>query len=46
MGMGRQSLGARINVVTLWLVGLPLASGLSIGLGVGAPGLWVAMAGA
>ncbi|KAG2496485.1 hypothetical protein HYH03_005310 [Edaphochlamys debaryana] len=39
-GAGRQTLGARVNLLTLWFVGLPLAAVLGLWLRLGNVGLW------
>lgn len=44
MGAGRQKVGFIVNLVSLWLVGLPVAGGLGLGLGLGTPGLWAGIA--
>ncbi|KAG2425324.1 hypothetical protein HXX76_013739 [Chlamydomonas incerta] len=43
-GAGRTGAGLRVNLVTLWLVGLPVAAGLGLGAGWGNVGLWVGIA--
>ncbi|KXZ54974.1 hypothetical protein GPECTOR_3g140 [Gonium pectorale] len=39
-GAGRQGVGLAVNLVTLWVVGLPVAAGLALGAGWGNLGLW------
>ena len=43
-GAGRTSLGFNVNIVTLWLVGLPVAVFFGIYLHWGCIGLWVGIA--
>lgn len=43
-GSGRTGAGLRVNLVTLWLVGLPVAAGLGLGAGWGNVGLWAGIA--
>ncbi|KAG2430718.1 hypothetical protein HYH02_013560 [Chlamydomonas schloesseri] len=43
-GAGRTGAGLRVNLVTLWLVGLPVAAGLGLGAGWGNVGLWAGIA--
>ncbi|KAK9806774.1 hypothetical protein WJX72_002374 [[Myrmecia] bisecta] len=41
-GAGRQRLGALVNLITIWVVGLPLQVCLAFYLGLGAMGMWLA----
>lgn len=43
-GSGRQELGAALNLVAYWVVGLPLAWTLAFKAGWGVPGLWTGLA--
>ncbi|MEW5315738.1 MAG: hypothetical protein WDW38_007145 [Sanguina aurantia] len=43
-GAGRQALGFIVNLVTLWLVGLPVSAMLSLHLDLGSVGLWIGIA--
>ncbi len=43
-GAGRQATGLWINLVTLWVVGLPVAAGLALWAGWGNLGLWAGIA--
>ena len=43
-GCGRQKIGATINLVTYWVVGLPLSVLLAFSGGLGALGLWTGLA--
>ena len=43
-GAGRQAVGVWVNLVTLWLIGLPAAAALSLWAGRGNAGLWAAIA--
>lgn len=40
---GRQALGASLNVMSYWVVGLPLAMLLAFRLGLGTAGMWMSM---
>lgn len=42
-GCGRQSLGATINIVTYWGVGIPLAATLAFKVGLGVKGLYLGL---
>src|SRR4051812_45382454 len=43
-GCGRQKIGATVNLVTYWIVGLPCAVGLAFHANMGALGLWTGLA--
>jgi MATE family multidrug resistance protein len=43
-GCGRQRIGAAVNLVTYWAVGLPLSCALAFRGGLGALGLWTGLA--
>ncbi len=43
-GCGRQKIGAIVNLVTYWVVGLPCAVGLAFYAEMGALGLWTGLA--
>lgn len=43
-GCGRQKVGAAVNLVTYWVIGLPAACLLAFPGGLGALGLWAGLA--
>lgn len=43
-GAGRQSLGAAVNLVAYWMLGVPFAIFLGFRAGMGVMGFWIGMA--